>query len=198
VNQIAHSKNLSKDLLRQAFRTNLDRDDHDQNLLKANTQNLSQRLTQYLANQTGLWAAFEPLGFEPDIRSSITASTHLEWAYPRVEGETLAFYKVQSRNDLVENKWKILEPDPSRATAVPVTELRGLLIPGLAFDENCNRLGRGRGFYDRALSEISNQQQKIGIALERQVSKMPLPADPHDVVMDRVITEARVIERIHP
>lgn len=192
---------LSKNLLRQAFRTNLSRDDHDQVLLRSNTEKLSARLQDFLKKQTGTWATFEPIGFEPDIRSAVSASSHLTWVYPRVENETLKFYKVNSRADLVANKWQILEPDPARATLVSISEISGLLIPGLAFDETCNRLGRGRGFYDRALEEIFNHHQssktvnpqKIGIALERQVSKTNLPADPHDIVMDVVITEGRTL-----
>lgn len=194
---------LSKNLIRQAFRTNLSRDDHDQSLLRKNTDSLVARLSDFLKNQSGIWAAFEPVGFEPDIRHAVVQSTHLTWVYPRVDGDTLKFYKVGSREDLIENKWQILEPNPDRAVLVHVSELSGLLIPGLAFDETCSRLGRGRGFYDRALEEIFNHHQnlktsaplKIGVALERQVSVTALPVDPHDIVMDRVITESRILER---
>ncbi len=195
---------LSKNLLRHAFRTNLSRDDHDQSLIRKNTDSLIARLSEYLKKQKGTWAAFEPVGFEPDIRGAVLQSSHLTWVYPRVEGDSLKFYQVASRDDLVANKWNILEPNPERAKLVSAGELDGLLIPGLAFDEACNRLGRGRGFYDRALEEIFNRQTqklkteaplKIGVALERQVSVTNLPTDPHDIVMDRVITESRILER---
>lgn len=196
---------LSKNGLRQAFRTNLSRGDHDLVLLRKNTESLVSRLESFLKTQTGTWAAFEPIDYEPDIRAAVVQSPHLTWVYPRVEGESLKFYQIQSRADLIENKWKILEPNPQRARLVGIGELNGLLIPGLAFDEACNRLGRGRGYYDHALTDIFNHHQslktktaaprKIGVALERQVSATGLPIDPHDVVMDRVITESRILER---
>ncbi len=197
---------LSKTVLRQAFRTNLDRDDHDVTALGNASRTLSQRLAEFLKSKTGVWAGFEPIGFEPDIRTAIDSATHLRWAYPRVEHEsTLSFYEVSTRSELTKNQWGIPEPDPSRAKHVNIDEFHGLLIPGLAFDLNCNRLGRGRGYYDRALAEIfsthaaagrtnSHQPLKIGIALERQVSVAPLPHDAHDIAMDFVLTEQRTLK----
>ncbi len=196
---------LSKTVLRQAFRTNLSRDDHDAALIATATSALSKRLIEFLKSQSGVWAGFEPLGFEADVREALAASTHLRWAYPRVEHEnTLSFYEVSSRPELVKNQFGIWEPDPTTAKRVHLDEFHGLLIPGLAFDLNCNRLGRGKGFYDRALAEIikrcaasgrgTNQPLKIGIALERQVSAAELPRDAHDIAMDLVITEKRTLK----
>lgn len=196
---------LSKTLLRQAFRTNLDRGQHEGGQssaeLREKSERLTERLTQFLKTETGIWATFEPSGFEPDIRLAMTKSPHIDWAYPRVEGENLAFYLIASREALIENKWRILEPNPAVSTPVDASQLQGLLIPGLAFDERGGRLGRGRGFYDRALDLISQTHKKnqttfpkkIGVALERQVSQTELPVDPHDIVMDHVITEDRII-----
>lgn len=204
---------LSKTVLRQAFRTNLERDDQNSQDIDHAVRGLCARLASFLKNQSGLWAGFEPMGFEADIRPAIETSTQLKWAFPRVENDTLKFYAVGSRDELIQNAWKIWEPDPARATLVRPEELDGLLIPGLAFDTVGHRLGRGRGFYDRALAEISkarslstvgsvssqNQNQtqplKVGVALERQVSELELPHDAHDVAMDLVITEARTLAR---
>ena len=201
---------ISKAALRQAFRANLDRvsetPTQSESLapvvslasLASSAQALSKRLSEFLKTQTGVWAGFEPLGFEPDIRSTIESSTHLRWAFPRVEqAKTLSFYQVSSRSELVQNSLGIWEPDPTRAVRVHLDEFHGLLIPGLAFDHFGNRLGRGHGYYDRALSEIlkTNQPLKIGIALERQIAEQELPHDPHDIAMDLVITESRNLTR---
>lgn len=195
---------LSKTVLRQAFRTNLDRDDHDVAALAHAARLLCERLGEFLKTQSGLWAGFEPIGFEPDIHSALADATHIRWAYPRVEHETtLGFYEVSSREKHVKNQFGIWEPDPAHSRRVALDELQGLLIPGLAFDLNGNRLGRGRGYYDRALAEItrsaagravSNQPLRIGIALERQISEMPLPHDAHDIAMHQVITETRTLK----
>jgi 5-formyltetrahydrofolate cyclo-ligase len=188
---------LSKAVLRQAFRTNLDRDDNDHAKLASASVALSNRLAEFLKTQTGFWAGFEPMGFEPDIRVAMASATHIHWAYPRVEHEsTLGFYEVSSRDELVKNQWGMWEPDPTRAKRVNPSEFHGLLIPGLAFDEKGNRLGRGRGYYDRALSGIleTNKPLKIGIALERQIAQQELPHDPHDIAMNLVITELRTLK----
>lgn len=197
---------LSKAVLRQAFRTNLDRDDQNHAKFEIDSRALSERLADFLRAQSGVWAGFEPMGFEPDIRPAIGAAKHLRWAFPRVEHETtLGFYEVASRDALVKNRWGLWEPDPARAVRVDPGELHGLLVPGLAFDEKGNRLGRGRGYYDRALSGIHQQRcaaggrdiaqpLKIGIALERQIAQQELPHDPHDVAMDLVVTESRTLK----
>jgi 5-formyltetrahydrofolate cyclo-ligase len=192
---------LSKAALRQAFRANLDRISESPASLEAlshSSHALSKRLADFLKSQSGVWAAFEPFGFEPDIRSAIESAKHILWAFPRVEhANTLSFYRVSSRNDLLKNSLGIWEPDPKRAVRVHLDEFHGLLIPGLAFDHFGNRLGRGRGYYDRALSEILhiNQPLKIGIALERQIAEQELPHEPHDIAMDLVITESRSLTR---
>lgn len=198
---------LSKTVLRQAFRTNLSRDEvHDSQALATASRALCSRLTEFLKSQTGLWAAFEPFGFEADIRDAIAASPHIRWVYPRIEHDVnLSFYEIASREQLIKNDLGICEPDPTRATQVGRDELNGLLVPGLAFDESGNRLGRGRGYYDRALAEIIYTRQaagqtflgqplKIGIALDRQIAQQTLPHDSHDIAMDLIITETRTLK----
>lgn len=185
---------ISKQQLRQAFRTNLERDE-DTSVFQARSRDLSARLVQFLTAHAGTWAGFMPIGFEPDITSIYPRTSHLTWAFPRVEGETLSFFVPTG--PLVLNQWNILEPDPAHSRRVAFKDLRGLLVPGLAFDLQCNRLGRGRGYYDRALgtSETNTNLVKVGIAFERQIASTNLPTDPHDQAMDSVMTESREIKR---
>ncbi len=61
-----------------------------------------------------------------------------------------------------------------------------IIVPGIAFDANNNRLGRGKAFYDKFLSQIS--AYKIGVGFDFQLVNH-LPADEKDVKMDRVITK---------
>ena len=59
------------------------------------------------------------------------------------------------------------------------------VVPGMAFDSRCNRLGRGKGYYDRMLPKLSNAY-KIGMCFDFQ--KLPgIPADDHDIKVDEVI-----------
>ena len=66
------------------------------------------------------------------------------------------------------------------------------IVPGVAFDLSGNRLGYGKGFYDRLLSS-SGKGILTGIAFDLQLIDM-LPVEAHDVRMNQIITEYRTIE----
>lgn len=157
---------------------------------------------------SGPWAAFQPNQHEPEILPTLLLldmlhpSLKIDWAYPRVEGQQLGFYVPQDPAIFEENQWGILEPDPAMSLKIERAQLRGLLIPGVAFDVNCNRLGRGGGFYDRVLSGADHSVEsrekgsvKIGIAFDWQISETELPAEAGDVPMDWVVTETRCLMR---
>lgn len=85
----------------------------------------------------------------------------------------------------------ILEPVIS-STPVMVSAMQGVLVPGLAYNKNGHRLGKGKGFYDRTLEHYSGM--KVGIAFDFQISADPLPTDSYDVMVDYLITESGVLE----
>ena len=62
-----------------------------------------------------------------------------------------------------------------------------IIVPGVAFDSHGNRMGRGRGFYDRLLKSTPNAA-KIGVGYDFQLLDT-IPVEPHDVPMDCVITD---------
>ncbi len=64
-------------------------------------------------------------------------------------------------------------------------ELDLILLPGLAFDANLTRLGRGRGHYDKFLSKHKNAH-KIGICFKEQLSGIALPKESHDMEVDEL------------
>jgi 5-formyltetrahydrofolate cyclo-ligase len=182
----------SKPDLRQSFRRVLSESLETDERAHA-TRALNDRLVEFLEKQNGLWTSFQPTGFEADIRPAMKRLTQIRWAFPRVEGQALRFFQVSGEASFSLNRWGILEPDSSHSTPVDAKSIAGLLIPGLAFDRKCNRLGRGGGYYDRALAEISNINPnvlKIGVALDFQVSAEPIPMEPFDVPMDWVLTES--------
>ena len=80
------------------------------------------------------------------------------------------------------------------APTVPVEELDLILVPGVAFDKKCNRLGRGGGFYDRFLDSVPPIVKTCGVSFEAQVVRL-VPTRPHDRALDAVITESRLILR---
>lgn len=77
---------------------------------------------------------------------------------------------------------------------VPVRpdSLTAVVVPGLAFDASGHRLGRGAGVYDRFLATLPPETLKLGVVPESRLVPS-LPTDPHDVRMDAVVTQARVL-----
>lgn len=84
----------------------------------------------------------------------------------------------------------ILEPIASCPIVDP-REIDLVLVPGLAFDRRGVRLGRGKGYFDKFL--VGLRATKCGVAFNEQVIDT-LPADPHDVKMDLLVTPAGVIK----
>lgn len=195
----------SKSELRQLFRQRLEKRDGEGDT-KATSSRLVERFVRLFQDESkfpsdGVWVGFQPIGYEPDIRgvfARLEKERSFQWAFPRVDGERLAFVVPNDRSRMVANKWGILEPLESAGRFVPLQEIRGLLIPGLAFDKNLNRLGRGGGFYDRALAELHAHNPsaiKIGVAFDVQISNEILPVEAFDVAMDWVVTESRDMKR---
>lgn len=95
--------------------------------------------------------------------------------------------------DLHPGPWNIPEPKPECIRPVEAEELDLVIVPGVAFDEKCNRLGYGGGFYDRFLGRTKPGAFYIGLAFEQQVLPNVYPGQ-HDVPMHLVITEERLIK----
>jgi 5-formyltetrahydrofolate cyclo-ligase len=99
-------------------------------------------------------------------------------------GDTLTFHLCDPDNSVhfTQNKWGILEP---RAD-LPILTPNILLVPLLGFDRTGNRLGYGKGFYDRAIGELN----AITIGLAFAAQEVPeIPTQPHDQRLDWIITQ---------
>ncbi|MNU02273.1 5-formyltetrahydrofolate cyclo-ligase family protein [compost metagenome] len=60
------------------------------------------------------------------------------------------------------------------------------------FNKNGSRLGKGKGFYDKALAEFSGI--KVGICFDFQVAEKQVPIESHDIVMDYLVTDSGLID----
>jgi len=79
-------------------------------------------------------------------------------------------------------------PEPAQGESIPAAEVDLFVTPGLGFDRQGHRLGRGKGFYDRLLASRRVGCTLIGITFEVLLVERIDP-EPHDVAVDVVITE---------
>ena len=89
--------------------------------------------------------------------------------------------------DLIPGNYGILEPDPLRTPFESGFDLDLILVPDMAFTEHGYRLGYGGGYYDRFL-EAEPDHPLVALCYDFQMLD-EIPVEPHDVKMDKVISE---------
>ncbi len=106
-----------------------------------------------------------------------------------MKARALLLYEITNRaDDLKRGTMGIWEPNPAKTRKAEVSELDAIIVPGLAFDAAGNRLGRGRGFYDRFLGKVDRHVPKIAICfLFQRVDEVPVGV--HDVKIDKIVTD---------
>lgn len=109
-------------------------------------------------------------------------------ATPRIEDDTLVFYQITSDTDVfVKSKFGVEEPIPEQDKMMENDKIDLVIVPGVCFDKEKNRLGFGKGYYDQFLER--SRAYKLGICFEEQILKDEfIPVEEHDVKMDRIIT----------
>lgn len=108
---------------------------------------------------------------------------------PVVKGNDLQLLVYAGKESLQTGAFGILEPSDN-CQVVPEEEIDLVIVPGVAFDRQHNRLGRGKGFYDRLLSTLS--APKLGICYDFQL-KDQIPVEPFDKKMDMIITNKEIL-----
>ena len=98
------------------------------------------------------------------------------------------FHKLESIKDVELNKYHIREPLFSSEI---IDNIEIMIVPGIAFDVSKNRIGYGKGYYDRYLSK--HECYKVGLAFDEHLHK-EIPADSFDIKMDIVITDKRFMQ----
>lgn len=108
-------------------------------------------------------------------------------AIPRINNHTaeLEHYYFESREHLENNTWGI--PEPVKGIPVAAEKIDAVLVPLLAFDRQGHRIGYGRGFYDRFLSQCRPDCIKIGLSLFAPEEKIDDTSE-KDIPLDIVIT----------
>jgi 5-formyltetrahydrofolate cyclo-ligase len=89
--------------------------------------------------------------------------------------------------DLEKRHFGIYQPKKGHVREVPLGDIDLVVVPGVAFDAQNVRLGRGHGYYDRFLSGLPDDAKTIGLAFDFQVVER-LPRDSHDIPVWKTIT----------
>lgn len=114
--------------------------------------------------------------------------------FPKVCGETMEFYRVESMDELTTGAFDIAEPDITQRYE-PGCGRALMIVPGLAFSDAGYRVGYGKGFYDRYLSQNRMREniKAIGIGYDFQFVTGISFEDAYDVALDGVVTDKREV-----
>jgi len=166
-------------------------------LAKEEWQSRSARIVQNILAFEKFQQAKVVHGFIPDEhRHEVNLIPLLEWIIsnqkkllvPVVEEGELISVELTSFNHLERNSFGVLEPI-ERVPSSLESEIDLVLVPLLAVDSKGNRLGYGKGYYDRFFKRLNSQAFKLGVAFAFQVLNH-VPATGNDIRLDAVVTES--------
>lgn len=153
--------------------------------------NKIKELSEY--KNSNVIALYKSLPSEVDTTSLINDTINLGKivVLPKVEKEELKFYKINSLEDLfIKSNFGVEEPDGKETNYIDKKYIDLAIVPGVCFDKEKNRVGFGKGFYDRFL--VNSNFMTIGICFEEQITKEMIYANEYDVKVDKVITEENI------
>lgn len=133
----------------------------------------------------------EEIDTRPLIASALDEGKRV--ACPRVNRRErrLVLHEIRDPStDLKPGSLGIPEPDRN-LVEIPPQEIDWALIPGIAFDKACDRLGRGAGYYDRLLPLLNQAAARWALAFNEQWVEV-LPKEPHDQTLDGVASPNRL------
>lgn len=171
------------------------RDSLAPDIKRAKDRSIGERLTglpEFAAARTVL--LFASFRSEVDtaglIKHCFSIGKHV--VLPRTDKERgeLVLFGVTGIGELVPGYMGIPEPSVFDGRTAAVQDMDLIVVPGVAFDERCNRLGYGKGYYDKLLRH--RKAPAIALSYEEQIVAA-LPAEPHDIGMDKIITDKRII-----
>ena len=141
---------------------------------------------------------YYPLGNEVNLLRAAGEALCMgkQVAFPRTEGDVIRFYPVEGLSDFREGRFHVMEPmvgeGHEQETIKPVRQAGKpllILVPGVAFDRYRNRMGYGKGYYDRYLAGLAGTKAAtLGIAYECQIADR-IPTEETDIPMDFLLTE---------
>ncbi|MES2770110.1 MAG: 5-formyltetrahydrofolate cyclo-ligase [Bdellovibrionota bacterium] len=133
------------------------------------------------------WATYRAFKSEANP-AAVSLKVDISWCYPVVDGEVLSFYSNENQKWSL-NQYQIEEPSQEvirQTKRIELSDIEGILLPGIAFDLKGQRLGSGKAFYDKTLKNYSGI--KVGVAYSVQITES-LPSSEHDIPVDVIVTE---------
>lgn len=131
-------------------------------------------------------AGYMPMLGEGGVDWLFEAMPTNKWVFPVCKDSRLEFYKTQTREDFKLNSLQVLEPSKSFELC-KLEDIDAVLIPGVVFNHTGQRIGMGKGFYDKSLENFYGV--KIGVGYHCQLQIDELPTEPHDLFMDFIVTD---------
>ena len=108
------------------------------------------------------------------------------------EDGSMEAVELHGMEELVEGRHGILTVQDAEKHLVDAASIGCIIVPGVAFSTKGTRLGMGKGYYDRFLTQRSPYAYRVALAFDCQIEE-DIPAEPHDVAVDYIITEKRTI-----
>lgn len=144
------------------------------------------QLTPYLKDKK-IIGIYMPMMDEVDVSSLLFMYPSL--GVPKVRNnEEMDFFMISSANDVKEGVFQVLEPTTN--IWVNPNDFEVMIVPIVAFDQHKNRIGYGKGYYDRYLKQT--KALKIGVAFDCQFVD-DINKEKTDVSLDIIITESKIL-----
>ena len=141
-------------------------------------------------------AAYYPVNREVNILSFLEKISKKKFKIllPLIKSTNIMCFKFWTfKEPLYINSFGVLEPKKSNKESIPDV----IFVPLVAFDNKLNRIGYGKGYYDRKLAEIKkNKKNIISIGIAYSFQKCPsIPVNKHDFKLDYIFTERGIISQ---
>ena len=139
-------------------------------------------------------AGYYPSNYEVNILNFLEKASNKRFriVLPVIQSSSkISFKSWVFKEPLVVNKFGMMEPKDTKKEIIPDL----IMVPLVAFDKNLNRIGYGKGYYDRSLQKISKIKKKtisLGIAYSFQKCK-DIPVNKYDFKLDYIFTERGII-----